>query len=394
MRNRSKLLLAFSLSVSILFSGCWDKVEIDRRHFISTIGIDIGTDIGKIDELKKIKPGDPFAEVDIKKLSVSYNFPDISQLGPQQGGVSETKTITTEAYSMEDAISKAIEKSSRSISFAHTEMILLGSEFFAHPDVAKEVIDYLQRQPSLNRTMLVIMTLGKVEDFLKYKPEMEKSVDNYLGGLIKGSDRKIGVIPITLDEFMNNLITSGNVTVPCIALDREKNELKLAGTGIIKNYKMIDTLSVDMTEDVQILQGKLQRGKRVVYKEGHPIDFEIEGIEKKMKVREIDDKLEFDINLNLEGEVKGYYVEKEVLSRAFIEDLENNLSKSLKDENERLIKALQNKYESDLLDLKEYVQKFHPLIWNRVKDNWDEVYKNAKVNVNCVVNVRRIGQVK
>ena len=157
---------------------------------------------------------------------------------------------------------------------------------------------------------------------------------------------------------------------------------------------MVDTLSVDMTEDIQILQGKLKRGKRVVYKEGHPIDFEIEGIERKIKVKENDDKLEFDINLNLEGEIKGYYVGKEVLSRTFIEELENNLSKSLKDENERLIKALQSKYESDLLDLKEYVQKFHPFIWNRVKDNWDEVYKSAKVNVNGVVNVRRIGQVK
>lgn len=394
MRRRNKLSLTLLLIMSILLNGCWDKVEIDRRNFVSTIGIDIGADIGKIDELKKIKPGEPFSEIDFKKLSVFYNFPDISQLGPQQGGVAKTKTITTEAYSMEDAISKAIEKSSRSISFAHTQIILLGNEFFAYPDVAKEVVDYLQRQPSLKRNMLVIMTLGKVEDFLKYKPDMEKSVDNYLEGIIKGSDRKIGIIPITLDEFINDLITSGNVGIPCISLDREKNELKLAGTGIVKNYKMVDTLSVDMTEDIQILQGKIKRGKRVVYKEGHPIDFEIEGIERKIKVRENNGKLQFDINLNLEGEVKGYYVGEQVFSRNFIEELENNLSKSLKYENERLIKVLQDKYEVDLLDLKEYVQKFHPLIWNRVKNNWDEVYKSAKVNVNCVVNVRRIGQVK
>lgn len=394
MKAHNKILLIFLLSISMIFSGCWDKVEIDRRNFISTIGIDIGADIGKIEELKKIKPDDPFAEIDIKKLNISYNFPDISQLGPQQGGVAETKTISTEAYSMEDAISRAIEKSSRSISFAHTEMILIGSELFAYPDVTKEVVDYLQRQPSLNRTMLVVMTLGNVEDFLKHKPDMEKNLDNYIQGLIRGSDRKIGAIPITLDEFLNDLSTSGNVSIPCLSLDRQENQLKLAGTCIIKNYKFVDSLSVDTTEDIQILQGKLKRGKRVVYKEGHPIDFEIEGIERKIKVKEADGKLEFDINLNIEGEVKGYYVGKQVFSRSFIEDLENNLSKSLKDENERLIKSLQNKYESDLLDLKEYVQKFHPLMWNRVKDNWDDVYKSAKINVNALVNIRRIGQVK
>ena len=33
--------------ICILLSGCWDKVEIDRKSLISIIGIDIGEDIGK-----------------------------------------------------------------------------------------------------------------------------------------------------------------------------------------------------------------------------------------------------------------------------------------------------------------------------------------------------------
>ena len=37
----------------VLLSGCWDKVEIDRLNFISTIAIDPGEDIGKEKELKK-----------------------------------------------------------------------------------------------------------------------------------------------------------------------------------------------------------------------------------------------------------------------------------------------------------------------------------------------------
>ncbi len=46
----------------LLLSGCWDKVEIDRRNFISTIAIDPGEDIAKEKELKKLNSVEPFAE--------------------------------------------------------------------------------------------------------------------------------------------------------------------------------------------------------------------------------------------------------------------------------------------------------------------------------------------
>ena len=51
----------------VLLSGCWDKVEIDRLNFISSIAIDPGQDIGKEKELKSINPKEPFAEGQFRK---------------------------------------------------------------------------------------------------------------------------------------------------------------------------------------------------------------------------------------------------------------------------------------------------------------------------------------
>ena len=77
-----KMVLPVILSC-VLLTGCWDKVEIDRLNFISTIAIDPGEDIGKEKELKSINPEEPFAEGQIKKINVTYGFPDMSMIEVQ-----------------------------------------------------------------------------------------------------------------------------------------------------------------------------------------------------------------------------------------------------------------------------------------------------------------------
>ena len=78
----------FVLAISFILTGCWDKTEIDRGAFISTISIDPGEEIGKSQELKGIKEDETFQERQIKKINVTYSFPDISSLGPNVSGTS------------------------------------------------------------------------------------------------------------------------------------------------------------------------------------------------------------------------------------------------------------------------------------------------------------------
>ena len=60
----------------------------------------------------------------------------------------------------------------------------------------------------------------------------------------------------------------------------------------------------------------------------------------------------------------------------------------------QVVKLTQQEFEVDPIGIREYVEKFHPAIWKQKKDNWNEVYKNAVINVNIDTNIRRIGVVK
>lgn len=387
-----KIILSLVLIICFLLTGCMDRIEIDRKIFISTIGIGIGKDIDK--KQPDIKSDDPFPETDLEKISVTYGFPVINDVGGGKIGTFDEKTINVNAYSMEDSSNKATVKSSRVISFGHTKVLMLGSEFLRHPDTVKEVTDYLERQPALSRMMNVVIVNGKAEDFVKFKPNMEKNIQTYITGLMENSKISSTVPPVTLNDFIKMLNENGNASLPVLKIDKEKNEIELTGLGLIKNYAYIGDLSLNETSNLELLSGKLKSGTHPIYIEGHPVDFTIDNVKRKVKMKSNGDKLEFDIELKVEGQIKGYSAGKQVFSKEFLSNIENNLNKSMKIESETIAKKVQNEYSVDTLDLRENVRKYHPKVWNKVKDNWEEAYKKAdiKVTVNC--KIRRIGVIE
>ena len=72
--------------------------------------MDIGKDIRNKKVLEDVKPGEPFGERDLKRLNVTFAFPDISKYTSQNPEISSDKFVKTPAYSMEDALSNAVSR--------------------------------------------------------------------------------------------------------------------------------------------------------------------------------------------------------------------------------------------------------------------------------------------
>lgn len=378
----------------VLLSGCWDKVEIDRLNFISAIAIDPGEDIEKEKELKNINSKDPFVEGQIKKINVTYGFPDISMLGPQKSGSTQEKYINTQAYSMEDASSEAMAKSSRDIYMGHSKLLILSSDLLEYKDTVKEIVDYLQRNPNINRMMDIVVSDGKAEDYIKFKPMTENSTTYYISGLMANSKRNSRIMSINLNEFLILLSENGNVLLPRITLDKEKNELILNGAAIIKDYELSGYFTPLELLNIQLLSDKFNIGKKVIYIDGHPADYIISGYERKIKVKEEGNKLVININLNLEGQINGYYVEKKILGKEELRNLQNTFNNSISEECEKVMQIAKGEFEIDPFGVREHIEKFNPYLWNKIKKEWVDKYKNAIVKVNVNTEIRRIGAVQ
>ncbi|MFX0548316.1 Ger(x)C family spore germination protein [Hathewaya histolytica] len=391
MRNKFKL-ISILIIFSMFLTGCWDKIEIDRRIFVSTIAIDPGKDIDRWKDLKNVNKEDPFQERQIKKLKVTYGFPDISMLGPNIGGAAEEKNIMTEGYSMTDCLSEAISKSSRSVHLGQSKLLILSDSILSYPDIMKEVMDYFKRNPSINRSMNIVIVEGSAEEYENFKPKMERNFQNYVSGLMENSNKTASILPTTLNEFLKLLGDNGSAIVPYMKIDKNKNELILYGIGLIKDYKFIGNLNSVETSDIEILRGKVKSGKKVIYKDGHPIDYSIEGVERKLKIKKIDkNKLEMDIDIKIEGAINGFTVEKDLLSADKIREIEGDFNKSLGVECEKVINMLQYKYNIEPFGIREHIKKYHPYKWREIEKNWEEIYKGANIKVNFDTKIRRIG---
>lgn len=380
-----------------LLSGCWDKIEINRKAFVSIIAIDLGENIEKQDEFSKVKPNDTISEEDFKKLNVNFGFPDISELGPQKAGTANEQFVKVKAFSMQDAITELSAKTSRSVHTGHASLLIFSNEVLNYPETVKELLDYFNRQPNINRTMKVVISDGKAENFLKAVPILEKNVDAYITGVMENNSKNSSIQPTTLNEVLISLFEGGSAAIPTIEFSKEKDkEILFSGLSLVKNYKQVGNLKMEDMTPLQILKGNVKGGKDTIFKDGHPVEFEIRGIKRNLKLIEDKDpnKLKFKIDVQLEGQIKGYYIEKNIFSKNELEQIQDNLNDVLEKKCERVARITQEEYGIDVIGIRKYLEKFRPELFNKVKDNWGEVYKSAEIDVSISTKARRIGVTK
>ncbi|EPY2292977.1 Ger(x)C family spore germination protein [Clostridium sporogenes] len=392
MKSKKYLVIMLILS-TICMTGCWDKVEIDKKAFVSVLGVDAGKDIGKEKQLEKISSAASFTGSKFDKIRVTYAFPNISELGPEKGGTAGENSMSLDAYSMQDSIDKIVNKSSRSLSFGHLKLMVLNTSILDYSNTFKEVIDYIQRQPAINRMIYVVFSEDKSEEILRFKPNMGKSVENYIIGMLENNEKNNTAFPLTLNEFLEETSQNNTALIPVINIDKKNKELKISKVAVIKNNKIKGYISTEQSNNIQLINKKFKGGTRTIIRDGSPLDYSIGNSERKIKLKD-KENLSFDIKLNLEGQIKGYNIDKQIFSKGDINKIEEDLNKAITQEINEVIRVSQSEHNTDILDLGEYVHKYHPKLWKKIKGNWNDLYKSLDINVTVDTKVRRIGAIK
>ena len=78
------------------------------------------------------------------------------------------------------------------------------------------------------------------------------------------SKRNSRIMSIDLNPDPDSLSENGNVLLPKITLDKNKNELILTGAAIIKDYELKGYFTPLELMDIQLLNGKFNIGKKVI----------------------------------------------------------------------------------------------------------------------------------
>lgn len=393
--------------VITLFTGCWDKVEIEEQGYVSAIGIDKG-------ERKMLR-----ITFQILNPNAGGGNP-----GSTEGSGGESKSsdiITIEAPGLMAAREMVSVSVTRRISLSHARFLIIGEEF-ARTEEFFHVLEVSQRDKEIRRAMGIMISREKAEDFIRNNnPILEDRAEKFFQFMARRW-KDTGYVPprSTLGRFTQRteegetlfLTTYG--TAKSFSKKEAKNEAdflpgqvnksggnpaQIIGSAVFKKGIMIGRLTGDETRLTSILRPRTEVGS-MIYVLTDPLNNNF-----RIGLRVIkEDKTKIKINTREDTPIINVAVpiSIDVLNissfESYPEDMnkQNILRKSIESyfekESMKLVKKVQQEFGGDPF-LWENVARKNFLTYDDYKNySWMKMFPKAEVSIHFKVEIRSFGK--
>jgi spore germination protein KC len=367
------------IHIAIIMTGCWDMRDIDKRLFVGSVGID-SSDIPE-------------------KHTITFSLPVARMIAGSQegagGGGGEVKPVmleSTVASSVTEGATNLALRLNRELFFEHMRIVIIGED--AAKQGLNDIIDPFFRQTEFNRRSRIAIAEGEAKKTLEINPWPERLKAEYLETIFLNQNLSGKFYSIDLGRFMHNIhATKGNSLVSKISPNKE--EVSIGGAAVIKNLRLVGWLSEEEIQGINLFLGELKGGSIEVNDSDGlgKVIFSISRANRKIKLVSSDPIPEF----HLKVEVTGNVTETEERVKLDLKDLkviEDLVSGEIKSNIIKGARKLQKDYKVDLLNLCDYMYKYHPKLWKSYQKRWEEIFPNVKltVDVNTVVTDIGVGR--
>ena len=365
------ILITFIILInSILTTGCWNYREVDELSIVAGVAVDKG-----------IK----------NKFQMTA---EIVQISSARDIKKASKIITAEGETMFDAARNLISLSGKRLYWSHAKVIIISKEIASEGII--RVIEWYNRDSETREEVSILISekvpakeifnaQGTTEDVKSFV--LEEIINN------QGSLSKAPVIDILKFDIESK--TKGISTVlPAINLKEIDGEIipQVMGAAIIKDDKLIGFLNGDETKDLIFIRNEIKGGVLIEEMQTSvvPTFVSLEIFKNKTKVTPIVDSRGIEVNLNINATVA---INEIGSTENFIDEegrikLEESAENSLKKRIEDLINKVQSEYKADIFGFGAKLRENKVEEWNKVSENWEEVFKELKVNVKTKVHIK------
>lgn len=404
-----KRILCIMLAAMLMISatGCIDSSETDDNVYAVAVGIDRGS----------------YNNVVVTIQYPTYKNSNTSgSTNSQNLGGANVHSI--EAPDVLEGINILNMAISRRISLKQTKLLVI-SEQIARQGVAKYIASFSRyREP--RRSMSVIVTKGNAMDFIKEnKANIGTSVTKSIE-LMQMQSKTTGFFPdVKFYDFYNSIFDSYGQGVATYAGVNNFSKLLLngdnstsvtiinpnyspgslprvgvtkrefVGTAVFNGDKMVGSLNPWETRYLLMLTGEFDRGIFAIYDKLSPkdvISFELKLARKpKIKGRFENKKPVIDIDLYLEGDISGIESRINYASVYLINNLNSQIQNYLQEGIMKIIVKTQKDFKSDIFQFGSRFAGYFSTIQEWEAYNWLNHYKDAKINLNVKVDMRRTG---
>lgn len=377
--NKVKVILVI-LICTTLFSSCWNYRGLDTLDIVSGMAFDIDEETGEYLLT--------FEVVDTKSSDSS---------GPP------IKYVESYGKTVFDAIRNTKKRLTNSLYGGNMETIIISSKI-AETEGVHSVLEEIMRDSETRETLSVIISQEKTAQDILLSQSFDYEITSYVINeiVIEDSKNTASTIDVPLYKIQNTLKSPGDsLLLPAIrCIDNNGDEIpELNGIAVFKQDKLVDYISAKQSMFCLFILDKIQGASfsfDYVKPSGdiRPVTVEIRGSNTKTSLDYIDDQLVIEANiktttntLDLKGAIDLSKIEERKLLEKAIGDA---IAKNTSD----FFYSSQVEFGFDIFGMGNKLYKSKPHLWYKLKDNWDEIFSNAKYIVNVQVDNQNTGVIE
>jgi len=385
------------LLLCLVVTGCWDERPLDRRSYVTMLGIDMTEQ-----NLFRV-----FAQVVIPRKLVG---------GGQGGGGGEEKTfaiLSAEGTTLLEALRNMETVESRSLDFGHVRAYIF-SEKVARMGISP-LIDLFMRSPQFPSDVWILVTKEDLGKIMEKKHFAEQMPAVFIDVFFKGSGQQTSqAIPMPLWEFHRNLVNTGlEPFAPSILLKRDVGEapgggstdkkededkeanLQIKGTYLFHRGALAGELSAYETQYFNWFWRKRQFGTFVIEDPRFPDRNQTITVQKVDHLVDPfyspDGQISFRIKLDIVAfldESLGFTIKDSEQMKLIEQTVRHKIEQDLY----YFMAKLQQDFRVDPLGLGYKFRRRYPKVWSQL--NWYEEWPKAFVKIEVNVKFRNRGEIQ
>lgn len=402
--------LMLSLLLILNLSGCWSYHELNSYSFVVAMGVD------KADDGKFL-------------LTEQVAIPSSMKGGSSsKGGGSSGQDAFWNVENRGETVFATVRDNTRKVQrrpfFSHNKLIIFGMAV-AKEDVFK-YIDFIARDSEPRLTTWICVANEKASDLLKQQPHLEKTPADKIEKVLEGNKFTSEYHNIQVREFLDNMLSESKAAVvPIIELETQGEEEKggkkedskgdqssggkdsgskggggsdskatqeggtndksvivVNNSAVFKDFKMVGQMDNIQTRGYSFVTDNAKGGIITINspKGDDRIDIEFHTAKSSFKMAVKGDEVTANVKIKMTAGIADQETAANYATSEEMEKLEKIINNAVKDEVMASVKKAKE-LDADIFLFGDRIYKQSPKTWNKLKDNWDETFKNIKVEV-------------
>lgn len=401
--NKKIILFALALIISVSCTGCWDRLEIEELGIIVGMAFDIAhheddKQSGDNDQENAVSSDemDDMEEGNVKgnfKMTLQYVYP--KSMGGESSGNSIPQepyiNIQSEGTTVLHLINDVYNVSSRVPRYDHLKTIVISEELARSYNLYK-FLNAVMKHPEIPYTCVVVISDGPASSIFELEPDLEALPAfevNSLARVVKYTSNRPRYITFgTLARYMANNRSFAIQRVSC-----ENGILKITGAAVIKagEFKFAGWLNERETEGLNWLMSDAEGGILEVISEktGEIVSCWVAKDDCKITPVIKDNKIDFKVEVEAEAIIaEDWAMSFNAIKQNYIKEIETYMVKEAEDIIKTTLNKIQKECKADVANFGRTVKNKYPELWKNIKDNWDEEFSKAEIDVKVKLNLR------